>query len=329
MKKFLIFICLLVVVSLLIGQTSSSGLHRIRRNTKIYGWLNIQGDLWPMLDGKYDIGKSNYKWDSMFVNNLSVAKITGDSLEVKKLKTDFMVPKDSNYTICSTIVPNKDTSILCGNSDLKWKEIWALKFMGTDTSKADTFELFDNGAATYLASDNGIVLQAEGGNLTWSGYNLNIAIDTTAKLGQATYRWKEIWGLRYYLSSPDRADSTKIEDDGDTLRFVSDNPIKITAPAIVMDGNGTTKIDSLQIDDGTVINIFTFNSATFDANKTADTIIISGATTNNLYWIQVRGTVIPTSPFTCVAKIDSLIVNCAVSDTSIARSSGYNYLRLQ
>ena len=62
MRKFIAFAFLLIMISLLIAQ----GLHRIDKNTKISGWLAMRGDVYPLWDEKYDIGKPNYWWDSIF-----------------------------------------------------------------------------------------------------------------------------------------------------------------------------------------------------------------------------------------------------------------------
>lgn len=68
---------------------------------------------------------------------------------------------------------------------------------------------------------------------------------------------------------------------------------------------------------------------TFDANETADTVVISGATTGDYYWIQTKGSAVPSAPFTYVAGTGTLFVYCAEADTSIARASGYNWLKIR
>lgn len=63
MRKFIAFGFLILTIALLFGQ----GLHRIKKNTKIEGWLSVRGDIYAPWHEKYDIGKRAYWYDSMFL----------------------------------------------------------------------------------------------------------------------------------------------------------------------------------------------------------------------------------------------------------------------
>jgi len=70
-------------------------------------------------------------------------------------------------------------------------------------------------------------------------------------------------------------------------------------------------------------------TSTFTAEKTNDTILITGATSNDVYWIQGLGSTPWVKVPTYTAKAGTLIVHVATDDTAKARASGIYYLRLQ
>ncbi|MCK4329834.1 hypothetical protein KAX02_08320 [candidate division WOR-3 bacterium] len=76
---------------------------------------------------------------------------------------------------------------------------------------------------------------------------------------------------------------------------------------------GYTQIDSLQIGDEEKITKLDFGSNVFGDAKTADTVLISGATASDLYLITAKDS-IPAGYWTTISKVDTLIINSSAAE---------------
>ena len=111
--------------------------------------------------------------------------------------------------------------------------------MGNSTYKSywmlgDTLFFTDGGADTNWVVNDGNYLKFGGDNLFYfgnsayfSGTVIRPINDTLTYLGIATNRWKEVIAKRLIVTSPDKADSVWLSDDGTNGILNSDNPFAI------------------------------------------------------------------------------------------------------
>jgi len=98
----------------------------------------------------------------------------------------------------------------------------------------DTLFLTDGGADTNWVCNRGDYLLFSGdnsiffNNVVFSTHIMPAGGDTLRYVGDYDERWKEVWGLRHYWTSPDAADSGKIYDSGDSSFIATDNPFVFT-----------------------------------------------------------------------------------------------------
>ena len=137
----------------------------------------------------------------------------------------LLLTNTSNVTTI-TLNANSGITITDGNFSLK-DTLFVI-----DASGADSSMIYDNGTVTYFETDNSVVFT----NQVQLTNNLLATSDTIARITTANFRAKELWGLRHYWSSPDKADSSYLYDDGDTTWLISENPVKI--PNLVGGGGG-------------------------------------------------------------------------------------------
>ena len=238
-----------------------------------------------------------------------------DAIDVDSLDTDHLVVNDT-IILGDHLTPVSDTTSYFGSSTKRAKKVWGLRLMGTDGTKADTFKLYDDGTYTYLSSDNNIQFK---GAVEFSNSGLYQPNDTTKYCGFSNHRWKEVWGLRLQWSDGTAADSGMIFDDGTNSYLEIDNA----------DFKIITGTDTVSVGGGAITGTKLRGTDTFDATQTSDTVLITGAGASDYYYIQIKGATVTTSPFTYTAAAGSLIVFCAEGDTSVARASGYNWLRFE
>ena len=134
----------------------------------------------------------------------------------------------SDLSLVGSYYPVSDTLYRWGSATNRWKEVWALRLMGTDGSKADSFSFFDDGTYTKWDTDNTKAFMTGATyRFIMSGNNFTGGSDTVQTVGTDANRLKEVWGLRHCWSDGTKADSGKIYDDGTNSILLSDNPFKI------------------------------------------------------------------------------------------------------
>ena len=119
----------------------------------------------------------------------------------------------------------------------------------------------------------------------------------------------------------------------DTSTVTWNDSIAVVRNRLVAD---TIDIDSTNTND-LVVNNYLYGSstirgtATFGATLQTDTVAgVTGVSANSYIFIQVKGSTVPTAPFTwSYLATDSFCVHCAEADTAVARGSGYDWLRLE
>jgi hypothetical protein len=137
----LLAIALIVGCGLLIGQ---SALHDIDKNTRIRGFLVTWGSVYPVWDAKYNLGKENNRWDTLFVEHI-------DGL-------------DWGYTTFE-VEATADTVEIIGVTD---SSLFWLQPRGSDLWKANWgYECWIDTLVIYCAEDDTSLAHASGINYWW------------------------------------------------------------------------------------------------------------------------------------------------------------------
>ena len=173
MKKFIAFGFLLIMISLLIAQ----GLHRIDKNARILGWLAVRGEIYPLWNEKYDLGKQSYWWDSAFVAypELRSAIIWGaDSVDTTFLTPTLVKSRFGLFDTCSSTVWLGIDAVMSGND--------IIDSLNNATRTATRPWTFDSTITCGGNVNSGIVMM----NILSSGFNYD-AITLNQNSGDNTY----------------------------------------------------------------------------------------------------------------------------------------------
>lgn len=223
MKKYIIIGVLLIAV-ILIAQ---GRLHKIDKNTKITGWLQIRGDFWPIWGDKYDLGKRKWWWDSSFVGDIETHSIliwSADSTDTLELTPTF-----------SSVMSGDDIEDSLNNAprNITNSWMWEIDTIFFTDGGADTSSIVQTGSFLEFASDNIINFvtstRFHNGRYTTAESYFGVLADTMYKLATAPLRWKEVWALCHMWTDGTKADTGKIYDDGSKTIIETDNTAKFTS----------------------------------------------------------------------------------------------------
>lgn len=258
MKKWII-IAFIVVATLVVAQRRSSSLHRIPSPTKIDGWLNVNGDVWPVIPGKWDLGKPANWWDSSFVsypefrNILVWSADTTDSASMSPTKlvidsvislyfstpvsiidttyTNWLAVKDSsNITVVNPVV--FDSTITFNDASM-WMLGDTLFFTdgtiaspGADTSWiVNTGTFFEFGGdilalfAVDLVAQADFIGSADSKQIKWDGEILHMDFD--ADDDTVFFKAHDTGELRYIVASDQWEFINDIVLLGDSLAYIT------------------------------------------------------------------------------------------------------------
>jgi hypothetical protein len=174
-----------------------------------------------------------------------------ESVDVDSLNADHLVVNDT-IIVADHITPSADTTSKFGAATKRIKETWALRYMGTDGTKADTFSFFDDGSyAKWDADNTKAFMTGATYRFLMSGNNFSGGSDTTQTSGTDATRWKESWALRHCWTDGTKADSGKVYDDGTNTVVQTDNEVKFSNS--VMFGGVGVAIDSIIVSNDSLL----------------------------------------------------------------------------
>jgi len=176
MKKFII-IGILLVTAVIIAQTGTRGrIHVIDRPLKVEGFINAQGNIYPVWSEKYDLGTADYWWDSIYCEDGQYRYIILWSAD----STDTAFVSPTKLTIDS-IVANYYGGMGAGAVDtfyFKQGTEWTASgwLVSGDTIKVDTTSGGGSGTFDSLYVLQGTTWETE----AWLKGTDTIRLDTTS-----------------------------------------------------------------------------------------------------------------------------------------------------
>lgn len=232
MKKLIIIgIFVFMVTGILIAQRRSS-LHRIPSPTKIEGWLNTNGDIWPVMNSKWDLGKPAYWWERAYQETLETRLIlvwSPDSTDTTTITpTSYTSPSGRFDSLFTNFITSRDSTeikivdnMIFDSTTTSYDTTWWIDGIGG----ADSSYQIQDGTQHRFGTDNKFWFLAEGSNVaafdatTSTFYNIVTTLGET-NLGNAVTDTVTCSGVVVDSAEHNFLDNVWFRN-GDTLFFVN------------------------------------------------------------------------------------------------------------